>query len=149
MAVLFDLSDEIQLIDQAPDNYGVEVEDFFYAIRMCGMIAVIIPVFEVERTEKGCVITAYGKICSPLDRNSRRQYLAQLAADRGQSADRLRTLLRWLLSPARKLGGRRQARLQPREGHPPDGRLRRKAAERVGRIPSHPQGQVGLLDLWQ
>ena len=63
MAVLFDLSDEIQLIDQAPDNYGVEVEDFFYAIRMCGMIAVIIPVFEVERIEKGCVITAYGRLC--------------------------------------------------------------------------------------
>ena len=63
MAVLFDLSDEIQLIDQAPDNYGVEVEDFFYAIRTCGMIAVIVPVFEVERVEKGCVISAYGRLC--------------------------------------------------------------------------------------
>jgi hypothetical protein len=63
MAALFDLSDEIQLIDQAPDHYGVEVEDFFYAVRTCGMIAVIIPVFEAEKTEKGMVISAYGSIC--------------------------------------------------------------------------------------
>ena len=60
---IFDLSDEIQLMDQAPDRYGMEVEDFFYAVRMCGMIAVIVPVFEVERTEKGCMITAYGRHC--------------------------------------------------------------------------------------
>ena len=63
MAVLFDLADEITLIDQAPDHYGVEVEDFFYAVRMCGMIAAICSVFEAEQVEKGCVITAYGRFC--------------------------------------------------------------------------------------
>jgi hypothetical protein len=50
-------------IDQAPDHYGVEVEDFFYAVRTCGMLAVIISVFEAEKVEKGCVITAYGRLC--------------------------------------------------------------------------------------
>ena len=60
---IFDFGEEIQFLDQAPDRYGMEVEDFFYAVRMCGMIAVIIPVFEVERTEKGCIITAYGRLC--------------------------------------------------------------------------------------
>ena len=63
MAALFDLSDEITLIDQAPDNYGVEVEDFFYAVRTCGMLAAICSVFEAERIEKGVVISAYGKFC--------------------------------------------------------------------------------------
>ena len=63
MAVLFDLSDEITLIDQAPDHYGVEVEDFFYAVRTCGMLAAICSVFEAERIEKGVVISAYGKLC--------------------------------------------------------------------------------------
>ena len=53
MAVLFDLSDEIQLIDRAPDDWNVEPEHFFYAIRACGMLAVIIPVFEAEQIEKG------------------------------------------------------------------------------------------------
>ena len=60
---IFDFNEEIQFLDQAPDRYSVEVEDFFYLCRMCGMIGVIIPVFESERTEKGCVVTAYGKIC--------------------------------------------------------------------------------------
>ena len=62
MGVLFDLSDEIQLISQAPEDWHVEPEHLFYAIRACGMIAVIIPVFEAERVEQGVVITAYGRI---------------------------------------------------------------------------------------
>ena len=63
MGVLFDLSDEIQLISQAPEDWHVEPEHLFYAIRACGMLAVIIPVFEAEQVEKGIVITAYGRLC--------------------------------------------------------------------------------------
>jgi hypothetical protein len=60
---LFDISDEIQLIDRALDEWNVEPEQLFYALRACGMIAVIVPVFEGERTERGCLISAYGKHC--------------------------------------------------------------------------------------
>ena len=63
MAVLFDLSDEIQLVNQAPEDWHIEPEHIFSAIRACGMIAVIIPVFEAEKVEKGIVITAYGRLC--------------------------------------------------------------------------------------
>ena len=63
MAVLFDLSDEIQLISQAPEDWHVEPEHLFYAIRACGMIAAVIPVFEAEKVEKGVVISAYGRFC--------------------------------------------------------------------------------------
>ena len=64
MSELFDFNDEIQFIDEAPDRYGVEGEHFFYLCRMCGTIGVIVPVFEIERAEKSCVVTAYGKHCS-------------------------------------------------------------------------------------
>ena len=53
MAVLFDLSDEIQLVSQAPEDWHVEPEHIFYAIRACGMIAVIIPVFEGGTNREG------------------------------------------------------------------------------------------------
>ena len=42
---------------------GVEVEDFFYAVRTCGMLAAICSVFEAEQVEKGMVISAYGRLC--------------------------------------------------------------------------------------
>ena len=61
MAMLFDLSDELHLVDRAPDEWNTDPEQLFYALRACGMLAVIIPVFEGEKTEKGVVITAYGK----------------------------------------------------------------------------------------
>ena len=61
MSMLFDLSDEIQLIDRAIDEWNIEPECLFYALRACGMVAVIIPVFEGDRTEKGILISAYGK----------------------------------------------------------------------------------------
>jgi hypothetical protein len=63
MGRLFDLSDEIQLVSEGPENWHVEPEHLFYAIRACGMLAVIIPVFEAERAEKGIVITAFGRLC--------------------------------------------------------------------------------------
>jgi hypothetical protein len=62
MAVLFDLSDEIQLIDRAPEEWHVEPEHLFYGIRACGMLAAICSVFEAEKVEKGIIITAYGRI---------------------------------------------------------------------------------------
>ena len=71
MAVLFDLSDEIQLISQAPEDWHVEPEHLFYAIRACGMIAAVIPVFEAEKVEKGVVISAYGRFCLHKSRSAR------------------------------------------------------------------------------
>ena len=53
MAMLFDLSDEIQLIDRAPDDWNVEPEQIFYALRACGMLSAIIPVFEGEKLRRG------------------------------------------------------------------------------------------------
>jgi hypothetical protein len=61
---LFDLSDEIQLLDRAEDDWGVEPEQFFYCIRCCSVLAAICSVFEAERTPRGCVVTAYGKLCA-------------------------------------------------------------------------------------
>jgi hypothetical protein len=60
---MFDISDEIQLIDRAIDEWGTEPEQLFYALRACGMVAVIIEVFEGDRIEGGLVITAYGRFC--------------------------------------------------------------------------------------
>jgi hypothetical protein len=62
-AELFDPGDEIALIDAAPDRLGIESEDAFYAIRTCGMIGAIIPVFEIEKIERGIVVIGYGEIC--------------------------------------------------------------------------------------
>ena len=59
--MVLDLSDEIQLIDRAPDEWGVEEEQFFYCLRACGVLAALVQVFEGERIEKGCCITAYGR----------------------------------------------------------------------------------------
>ncbi len=61
LGMLFDISDEIQLIDRAPDEWNTESEPFFYGLRACGVLAAIVPVFEGERIEKGVVIVAYGK----------------------------------------------------------------------------------------
>ena len=65
MAMLFDISDEIQLIDRAPDEWNIEPECLFYGLRACGMLAVIVPVFEAERVEKGVIISAYGQVLPP------------------------------------------------------------------------------------
>lgn len=61
MATLFDISDELPLIDRAIDEWGTEPEQLFYGLRACGMVAVVIPVFEAEKVENGVIISAFGK----------------------------------------------------------------------------------------
>lgn len=58
---LFDLSEAIERVAEARDDWNTEPEALFYCLRACSMIAIIIPVFEAEKTEAGIVITAYGK----------------------------------------------------------------------------------------
>ena len=58
---LFDIHDEIQLIDRSIDDWNVESEPFFYGIRACGMLSAIIEAFEAEKIEKGCLIIGYGR----------------------------------------------------------------------------------------
>jgi len=62
-SALFDLGEEIELVAESPDRLGIEPQDAFYLCRACGVLAAICSVFEVERIEKGCVITAYGRLC--------------------------------------------------------------------------------------
>jgi hypothetical protein len=69
---IFDHSDEIQLLEEALDRYGIEPEDFFYLCRACQVIAAICPVFEAEKlcvnaqfdeAEGGIIVTAFGSLC--------------------------------------------------------------------------------------
>ena len=61
MSTLFDLSDEIQFLDRAEDDWNVEPEQIFYCLRACGMIQIIISVFEAEKVETGVLVTGYGR----------------------------------------------------------------------------------------
>jgi hypothetical protein len=59
---LLDLSEAIERVSEAHDDWNTEPEALFYCLRACSMIAVIIPVFEAEKTEAGIVVSAFGKI---------------------------------------------------------------------------------------
>ena len=60
---LFDVGDEITIIDQAVDRLGIEPQEAFFLCQACGMVAAICSVFEVERIERGVVVSAYGRLC--------------------------------------------------------------------------------------
>jgi hypothetical protein len=63
MAEIFDFSDEVSLLDQAFDRYGVEPQVFFCLCQAAGMIAAVVPAFEIERTASGCILTGFGRLC--------------------------------------------------------------------------------------
>ena len=123
MATLFDISDEIQLIDRAPDEWNTEPEQLFYGLRACGMLAVIIPVFEGEKVEKGCLITAYGQVLHPRIRDSRWAGDDRLASPDDKDDN---PIDHFFVGPSGQplvMGSRHPACLQERACHLADGRF--------------------------
>jgi hypothetical protein len=146
--MLFDLSDEIELIGRAPEDWEVEPEQMFYAIRACGMIAAIVPVFEAEKIEKGAVITAYGRFCLHEIQicDGRVMLGSQAIVDKAEAIRE-----RFFAGPAdvpASWKGSSATSFAPR-GPSSDGRLHQKAPGRVGRISSRAQGAARILGLLQ
>ena len=138
---IFDFGEELQFLDQAPDRYSMEGEDFFYLCRCCGMIGIIISVFESERTEKGCVITAYGKICLHSIEVREGSILLGSALIEDKAPGNRDSFF----AGYSKLGRRHSARFPNRAIDPANDRLLRPSESRVGGISSQSERSVGLL----